>query len=88
MASRVVGEAHSDVGSDFTAVKLLIHGQERQENPQTFKTDGKAILIHWAAKDLEYLTHPYSEVTEFWPGVSFCKKQQKMLQLPEARWFA
>lgn len=46
MASRVVGEAHSDVGSDFTAVKLLIHGQERQENPQTFKTDGKAILIH------------------------------------------
>lgn len=87
MASRVVGEAHSDVGNYFTAVELLIHGWERQENLQNFKTDGKAIPIYWAAKDLEYLTHSRSEVTQFWLGISFCKKQQKMVQLLQLRWF-
>lgn len=88
MAPRVVEEAYSDVGNYSTAVELLIRGWERQENPlQTFKTDGKAIPSYSAAKDMEYLTLSCSEVTLFWPIVSFCKKQQKMVQLPEPRWF-
>lgn len=50
MASRVVRETHSDVGNYFTAVELLIHGWERQENPQNFKTGGKAIPILLSSK--------------------------------------
>lgn len=53
------------VGNYSTTAELLIRGWERQENPQNFKTEGKAIPVYSAAKDLEYLTHSCSEVTQF-----------------------